>query len=90
MGTLFGIAYSKAALKGLASVEPKKVRRQVKEEIDALATNPHPNGCCKVQNVTDGDHEVYRIRQGDYRVLYSVRTSEIIVLDIGHRKHIYR
>ena len=39
----------------------------------------------------DGTHHVYRIRSGHYRILYSIRDgSNIIVLDIGHRRDIYR
>ncbi len=91
MGTLIGIAYTEAALKGLAAIEPKKVRQQIKGKIDGLAQNQKPAGCTKLQNVMDGPYEVYRIRQGDHRVLYSVRgDSEILVLDIGHRKDVYR
>lgn len=92
MGTLLAIAYAKAALQGLAAVEPKKVRRQVKERIDALATAPKPPGCTKILGSrADGLDEVYRVRQGDYRVIYAIRgDTEIIVLDIGHRKDVYR
>jgi len=92
MGTLLGISYTKAALDGLAAVEPKKVRRQVKERIDALAAEPKPPGCGKVLGSRDdGLQEVYRVRQGDYRVIYAIRgETDIVVLDIGHRKDIYR
>jgi mRNA-degrading endonuclease RelE of RelBE toxin-antitoxin system len=38
----------------------------------------------------DGDCPVYRVRQGDYRILYSVRPIIIVILDIGHRKDVYR
>lgn len=92
MGTLLGIAYAKAALDGLAEVQPKKIRQQVKARIDALAANPKPQGCAKVMgSLADGLHEVYRVRQGDYRILYSIQgETEIVVLDIGHRKDVYR
>jgi len=91
MGTLFGIAYTKAALDGLASAEPKKVRQQIKARIENLAIDQKPQGCAKMfGGLSDGAHEVYRVRQGDYRIIYSIRETEIIVLDIGHRKDIYR
>jgi mRNA interferase RelE/StbE len=40
----------------------------------------------------DGDEPVYRIRSGDYRVVYAVRSdpNEVVILDIGHRKDVYR
>jgi mRNA interferase RelE/StbE len=90
VGTLIGIAYADAALRSLAAIEPKKIRQQIKARIDGLAQTPRPAGCTKLQNVMDGSHEVYRIRQGDYRVLYVVKDNEILVLDIGHRKDVYR
>ncbi|CAN5706212.1 hypothetical protein BH23GEM1_BH23GEM1_00570 [soil metagenome] len=37
----------------------------------------------------DGTEQVYRIRQGDYRVLYVVRETTIVILDINHRKDVY-
>lgn len=91
MGTLFAIAYHKDALAGLRGIEPKKIRQQIVGRINGLAANPKPQGCAKVQGMSDEHAEVYRIRQGDHRVLYSIRgDSEILVLDIGHRKDVYR
>lgn len=91
MSALYGFAYSEDALEALEAL-PVKIRNQVRRRIEALAANPIPPGCKKVQGASDGDDPVYRIRQGDYRVLYVVRDnpSEIIILDIGHRKDIYR
>ena len=92
MGTLRGIAYTKSALDGLTKVEPKKIRQQVKARIEALAANPKPPGCAKVLGaLVDGLNEVYRVRQGDYRIVYRIDgETEIVVLDIGHRKDVYR
>ena len=56
--------------------------------------NPKPPGCKQLHNVQDKDDPVYRIRSGDYRVLYVVRESTkepaVVILDIGHRKDVYR
>lgn len=91
MGTLFAIAYADIALASLRDIEPKKIRQQIVTKINGLAQNPKPPGCCKVQGMGDGAAEVYRIRSGDYRALYAIRgDSEILVLDIGHRKDVYR
>jgi mRNA interferase RelE/StbE len=91
MPALYGFAYTEAALKYLETV-PAKFRGQIKKRVEALATDPTPQGCKKLQGVTDGEYPVYRVRQGDYRILYSVRNSpqQIVVLDIGNRKDIYR
>jgi mRNA interferase RelE/StbE len=90
VGTLYGFAYSEAALRALEAIVPAKTRGQIKGRTEKLAANPTPHGCKKLVNVTDGDHPVYRVRQGDYRILYSVRPICVVILDIGHRKEIYR
>lgn len=89
MGTLVGISYTEAALRGLAAIEPKKIRKQMKKRIDELAKNPRPPGSKKLDGVMDGKYEVYRVRQGKHRAIYSIRPSEIMVLDVGHRKDVY-
>ncbi len=91
MGTLLAIAYHKDALESLRAVEPKKIRQQIMKRIEGLATDPKPQGCAKVLGMSEGGAEVYRIRQGDFRVLYSIHgDTEIVILDIGHRKDVYR
>jgi mRNA interferase RelE/StbE len=90
VGSLYGFAFSESALKYLETSVPAKVRGQIKRRIEALAENPAPPGCKKIFGVMDGDHPVFRVRQGDYRILYSVRPIIIVILDIGHRKDVYR
>lgn len=88
---LYGFAYGDVALEYLHGLQPK-IRRQIIAKISALASDPHPSGCKLVQGMKDGEDRIYRIRSGDYRVLFTVRNSpdHIVVLDIGHRKDIYR
>lgn len=90
MPSLYGFAYTEAALKYLETKAPAKIRGQIKRRIEALAANPTPPGCKKLLGVMDGEHPVYRVRQGDYRILYSVRPVIIVILDIDHRKDVYR
>jgi mRNA interferase RelE/StbE len=89
---LFGIAYTETALKYLAGNVPLKIRGQLKRRITALSHDPFPTGAKKLVGVTDGGHDVHRIRSGDYRIIYSVRGNphQIVVLRIGDRKDIYR
>lgn len=89
---LYGIAYAEVALRFLETWVPHKIRKQIRKRIELLASNPIPPGSKKLQGVMDGEHFVYRVRQGDYRVLYSIRNNpdQIVILDIGHRKDIYR
>ena len=54
----------------------------------ALADNPFPRGARKLVGYDD----VFRVRAGSYRILYSVsdRTVVIVVLKVGHRRDVYR
>ena len=92
MAALYGFAYTEDALNYLETVVPAKIRGQIKRRIEALASNPTPPGSKKLQGVTDGEDPIRRVRQGDYRILYVVKNDpdQIIVLDIGHRKNVYR
>lgn len=88
----YGFAYTEPALQYLETVIPKPYRAQIIKRIKALADDPRPSGCKQLHGVTDGQHPVYRIRSGDYRILYSIRESvqTVAVLDIGNRKDVYR
>ena len=90
MGALYGFAFSERALEYLESTVPTKIRGQIKRRIEKLADNPICPGSKRLIDVMDGEFPVYRVRQGDYRILYSVRPVIIVILDIGNRKDVYR
>lgn len=91
MSKLFALAYTTAALSHLRRIEPKKIRQQIVKKINGLCDNPRPRGCEKVQGMSKGSRDVFRIRVGGYRVLYCENSeSEILIIDVGHRKHVYR
>jgi mRNA interferase RelE/StbE len=77
-----------SAAKELEAVEPRSVRVRVASRIQALAQNPRPSGSQKLA----GDDERYRIRQGAYRIVYSVDDAArlVEVVKIGHRRDVYR
>lgn len=91
MAALYGFAYTEAALAFLEGM-PQKTRGQVKRKIEALAADPNPPGSKKLVGVEVKGEPVHRVRSGDYRVLYLVRNhpDHIVILDIGHRKDIYK
>lgn len=78
-------------LSGEAKRFLKKIHLSDKQKILAklklLSSNPLPNGCIKFKGC-----EFYRIRQGDYRIIFSINNQKLIILilDIDHRKDIYR
>jgi mRNA interferase RelE/StbE len=63
------------------------VRERISDAAGALADNPRPRGCLKMQGA-----DSYRIRIGDYRIVYEIhdRIVTVLVLEVGHRKDIYR
>ena len=90
MPSLYGFAYTESALSFLESRVPDKIRAQIKRRVERLAADPRPPGCKKLVGVMDGEYPVYRVRQGAYRILYSVRGVIIVILDIADRKDVYR
>jgi len=72
------------ALKKISEPEQSRIRRR----IDALADDPRAPGVKKLQGADD----LYRVRAGDYRVIYQIQDDVLLVLvvRVGHRKDIYR
>jgi mRNA interferase RelE/StbE len=66
---------------------PKKDVRKILHRIESLAIEPRPLGCEKLTG-----QERYRVRQGQYRIVYSVQDKEFTVwiVKVGHRKNVYR
>lgn len=83
----YKIEISSTAEKALKKI-PKKDLIKVIEAIQILSINPFPPGSRKLS----GEDGVYRVRQGNYRIIYEVVDGKLIilVLKIGHRKDIYR
>ena len=69
------------------SILPKGELKKILKRIQTLAEEPRPSGCEKLTG-----QERYRIRQGRYRILYSIHDDELTVwiAKVGHRKDIYR
>jgi mRNA interferase RelE/StbE len=82
----YSIVVTRSAAKELEAV-PLADRRRLVARIQALATDPRPPGCQKLSG-----EEKYRVRQGDYRILYEIRDAVLVVtvVRIGHRREVYR
>ncbi|MBW2453958.1 MAG: type II toxin-antitoxin system RelE/ParE family toxin [Deltaproteobacteria bacterium] len=67
---------------------PNKTRERVKQAIDALAVDPRPAASTKLK----GRPNAYRIRFGNYGLLYEVHATEVVVYVVGvaHRREVYR
>jgi mRNA interferase RelE/StbE len=76
----------RCAQKELAQL-PSEAYERVRDAIRALAQDPRPPGCLKLTG-----REGWRIRTGDYRVIYEIDDEQqaVTVLHVGHRRDVYR
>lgn len=84
----YKLSIKPSAGKELEAVGSKADRTRIVAKITALATNPRPHGSEKLAGYDDR----YRIRQGNYRVVYEIDddASEVTIYKIGHRREVYR
>jgi mRNA interferase RelE/StbE len=82
----YEITIKKAAVKELEDIGQRDLRKVIKR-IQSLAQDPRPGGCQKLSH-----KQQYRIRQGNFRIVYSIDDKSLIVdvVKIGHRREIYR
>jgi mRNA interferase RelE/StbE len=82
----YSVSILRSAQKSLASL-PTVIQDRLIATIRRLAVSPRPPGVRKLSG-----REAWRIRVGDYRVLYEIEDTAltILVVDVGHRKEIYR
>ena len=84
----YKVEVTAAPAKFLEKLRDESLKRRILKSLRSLETNPRPPGCLKMQ----GNEELYRVRVGDYRIIYQIRDAVLIVLvvDIGNRRDIYR
>lgn len=84
----YSVLIKTSAARELEAVEPRAVRVRIVARIRGLAQTPRPHGSQKLA----GEAERYRIRQGAYRIVYSIDDERRIVevVKIGHRRDVYR
>ena len=82
----YSILLKESVRKDLADVPARELQRII-ERIGALADNPRPFGCEKLSG-----QERYRIRQGPYRIIYSIEDTvlTVVVVKVAHRREVYR
>jgi mRNA interferase RelE/StbE len=83
----FRLLIKASAAKELKAIPNKRDRQRIVERIQGLKTDPRPPGSQKLSG-----KERYRIRQGQYRIVYSIEKDELVVyvVKIGNRKDVYR
>ena len=86
----YTIIIKKSAEKSLHRISQPRILEAVLERIASLAVDPRPADCKELK--TKKEPILYRISVGDYRIVYIIRDSELVILVIrvGHRKDVYR
>jgi len=76
-----------SAAKEIEKIPTKKDRRRIIKKIKSLSDNPRPGGSVKLSG-----EDKYRLRRGNYRIIYSIEDDKLIVhiVKVGHRKDVYR
>ncbi|MFZ1058531.1 MAG: type II toxin-antitoxin system RelE/ParE family toxin [Candidatus Rokuibacteriota bacterium] len=84
----YRILIKTSAAKEIEAVDQKKDRQRIVTRIQSLAENPRPPNCEKLS----GQGNKYRVREGHYRVVYSIEDKDrlVYVVKVGHRKDVYR
>jgi mRNA interferase RelE/StbE len=82
----YKLFFKKSVQKDLDRI-PKKDLKRILSRIESLSVDPRPKGCEKLTG-----KERYRLRQGRYRIVYSIQDDELTVwvVKVGHRKDVYR
>jgi mRNA interferase RelE/StbE len=83
----YKVFIKRSAAKELEAVGSKTDRRRLVARIRSLAIDPRPPGCQKLSGA-----EKYRVRQGDYRIVYSIEDDRLIItiVRVAHRREAYR
>ncbi len=83
----YTVEFKPSAARELAKL-PRPVQVKIAHKVDALSEEPYPVGVEKLK----GEEAFFRLRVGDYRVIYSVEKGLLVILvvRIGHRREVYR
>lgn len=84
---MYKIKYKPKAQKFIEG-QSQKIRRQLIKKIEDLRKNPRPPG----SKLLDSEKDIYRIRTGNYRIIYQIRDKVLLVIiaKLGDRKDVYR
>lgn len=83
----YKIEWKQSAKKELKKLD-KQIVPRILQAVENLADNPYSSGSKKLI----GSDSIYRIRVGDYRIVYNIKSSVLIIeiIKVGHRREIYR
>ena len=81
----YKVIFKKSVAKDLRNIPSRDVKRLL-QKFDTLVDNPRPEGCVKLSSL-----ELYRIRQGIYRIVYEIQDDMLVVqvIKVAHRSKVY-
>ncbi len=81
----YKVIFKKSVAKDLRNIPSRDVKR-ILQKFDTLVDNPRPEGCVKLSSL-----ELYRIRQGIYRIIYEIQDGMLVVqvIKVAHRSKVY-
>ena len=84
----YRVLVTHAPTRFLERLRDESLKRRITKALRVLENDPRPPGSLKLQ----GGDELYRVRVGDYRIVYQIQDAVLVVLvvQIGHRREIYR
>ena len=84
---MYFVVFTRSAIKELESLPSHEIGKIIRK-IEALSINPRPSGVKKIA----GKLDLWRIRSGNYRIIYSIRDEKLVVeiIRIRHRKEVYK
>jgi len=84
---IYQVSLAPAAVRDLKRVKDRTALRHIRDAIDGLADDPYSTGATELT----GKDDLWRVRSGDYRIVYKIEKDRLIVLvvRIGHRRSVY-
>ncbi len=86
MNVHYQVKLSRRSIKALAAL-PRKEQSRIQAALDLLSETPRPPNCVAMA----GENSVYRVRVGNYRIVYEVKDNilKVLVVRIGHRREVF-
>ena len=80
---MYNIEWKEHTVKNIENLE-SSIAKRILKKVEELAENPFSKDIKKLKGSND-----FRLRVGDYRIIFSIEKNTIQILKVGHRKNIY-
>ncbi len=81
----YSLTYTKISIKDIKKLD-NVAQKRLKKKLELLATSPLHYS----KKLIHSDLGTYRYRVGDYRIIFDLHNSDIVILRVGHRREIYK